>query len=402
MEIILIIILTTILLLLIWMGLKIRSGSRIEEIQLLHKVETEMLRENFENQRRELANQFEVLSRHILAEEQKRLRNENDTGIQALLSPLRSRLDEFQRLVSDAHEADLRGRANLAGQVEQLMKLNLTIGEEARRLTSALKRDTKIQGDWGEHILSTLLEKGGLVKGIHFDTQITRDSSGNVLRNEEGSQLRPDVVVYLPDQRSLIIDSKVSLTAFVDYCNASDDEQRQRHGRRHVESVKKHIKELAEKHYPEVIENACENVMMFMPMENAFLLAFELDDSLWRFAFERKVAVVSPTHLFSAIQIVSQLWVRDDQNKHVAKIAETGGKLYDKLASFCKTFEKIDSAITASRNAYDDAFAQLCSGRGNAIRQAMTLKNLGAKVSKPFPPKFIDANDDLSDEESDS
>lgn len=391
-----------------------RFESRLREMEDLHKREMMLMREHFEQQRNDLARQhseqverirrdselqFESISRRIFEEEKERLHSVNREGIDALLAPLKARMEEFQRMVTEAHASDVRGRANLAGQVEQLMKLNVTIGEEARNLTMALKGDSKVQGDWGEQVLTTLLEKGGLVKGIHYDTQLTRDSAGGVLRNDEGRALRPDAVIYLPDRRTLIVDSKVSLTAFVDYCNANTDEEKRAAARRHLDSVKKHIKELADKHYQKLVEHAAEHVIMFMPVESAYLEAVRLDSSIWSYAYERKVAIVTPSHLFSTMQIVSQLWTRDDQNRHVAKIAEAGGRLYDKLALFCRTFEKLDGSLNAARAAYDEALSQLCTGRGNALRQAAAMKELGAKVSKSIPQKFAEMALDNADEE---
>lgn len=429
MDVLIIIMLAVVCGVLVWLGISMKkAGSRrtesdneerneylrrLEDMERRHKMELELMKDNFETQRRDIIEQhqhhieqlrrdgearFESLSRKILDEEQQRLREANVQGMESILAPLRARMDEFQRVVTEARESDTRGRANLAGQVEQLMRLNITIGQEARNLTSALKGDSKLQGDWGEHILSTLLEKAGLEEGIHFDTQITRDSFGQVLRSDDGAGLRPDAVIYLPDHRSLIVDSKVSLTAFMDYCNASDDDMRKQAGRRHLESVKKHIRELAEKNYPKVIADAAEHVIMFMPVENAYIVALRLDPSLWNYAYSRKVAIVTPTHLFSTLQIVTQLWTRDDQNRHVAKIAEAGGKLYDKLAIFCRSFEKIDGALSAARTAYDDALRQLATGKGNALRQAEAMKELGAKVQKSIPQKFIDLSD-VSDED---
>lgn len=421
MDLLILILLGGVLAVLVWLGISQKRinylskrnkddeaelfSRKLEEMENRHRLELELLRSNFETQRHDLmqqyekqtqqirnesASQFEILSRKVFEDEKERLKAVNREGIEALLQPLKSRIEEFQRLVTDAHNADTKGRENLAGQVEQLMRLNLTIGQEARNLTSALKGDSKVQGDWGENILATILEKAGLVEGIHFDTQLTRDASGQVLRNETGNALRPDAVIYLPDRRSLIVDSKVSLTAFTDYCNAEDEDSRRNAGKRHLESVKKHIKELADKHYPDVVANAADHVVMFMPLENAYMVALRLDPTLWSYAYSRKVAIVTPVHLFSTLQIVSQLWTRDDQNRHVAKIAEAGGKLYDKLATFCKTFEKIDNSLTAARTAYDEALSQLCTGKGNAIKQASAMKELGAKATKAMPKKFED------------
>ena len=276
-------------------------------------------------------------------------------------------------------------------QIERLVKLNETIGEEARNLTSALKGNSKVQGDWGEMILETLLENAGLERGINFETQLTRDSGGNVLKNDEGKLLRPDVLIKLPDNHSIIVDSKVSLTAFIDYCNAEDENVRIVAGKKHLQSVYAHIDELYAKMYQNNLKGAADYVMMFIPNESAYIAAVQLDINLWKYAYERGVIIVSPTHLFSVMSIVSQLWRQDKQNRNAMMIAERGGKLYDKLVLFMDSFEKVGKSIDDAMTSYNKSFNQLRTGKGNVLRQAEDMKALGAKASKSLPERLSDS-----------
>jgi DNA recombination protein RmuC len=378
-----------------------------------HEHEMELMRKNYEEQRRDLrddfnrriealkaetASEYRDLSQQILRAESDRLSRQNVDQLGAMLTPFKERLESFRQLVVDSYDKENQARSSLSGQVEQLMKLNQVISREAHDLTTALKGDSKTQGDWGEMVLETLLEQAGLTRDVHFHVQATRDAYGNTLRNEEGNLLRPDVVLHLPDHKDLIVDSKVSLSAFADYCATNDPKEQEVLGRKHLESVKKHIKELADKKYQDNLKNAGDHVLMFMPTENAYLLAIRLDPTLWRYAYENRVAIVSPTHLFSVVQIISQLWKQDDQNRHVIRIAEEGGKLYDKLCTFCVSFEKISTALTQARRSYDDAYKTLATGHGNAISKAMKMREMGAKATKTFPTAIAeDASDDAVD-----
>lgn len=381
--------------------MKADFAERIARMEDASERRVEEMRKEFARQNRELetrynqqmeavqkqsAMEFQNISQQILDSKAKTLSDANNSQLDAILTPLKERIENFNTLVRDSYAKENASRQGLKEQIDVLMNLNKDIGQEARNLTTALKGNSKTQGDWGEMMLQTLLQQGGLEEGIHYEIQVTRDENGNVLKSEDGaSSLRPDVVINLPDSKKLIVDSKVSINAFVEYCSCEDEDKRNALGKQHLESVKRHIKELGEKNYPASMNNACEHVLMYVPIENAYSLAMQLDNTLWKYAYEKKVAIVSPTHLFSVVQIISQLWTQDAQNKNVMKIAEEGGKLYDKLSKFCEHFKKISENLEKAKTSYDDAYKALTSGRGNVISKAENMKKLGAKATKTLP-----------------
>ena len=368
---------------------------QIDLLNQQHARQMEMLTAKYEKQnesiRREMMLQFNVLASDVLKRNSESLKEANSEQIDALLRPLKENIESFKKTISEGYVKETSSRKLLEVQIERLVKLNETIGEEARNLTSALKGNSKVQGDWGEMILETLLENAGLERGINFETQLTRDSGGNVLKNDEGKMLRPDVLIKLPDNHSIIVDSKVSLTAFVDYCNAEDENVRIVAGKKHLQSVYAHIDELYAKMYQNNLKGAADYVMMFIPNESAYIAAVQLDINLWKYAYERGVIIVSPTHLFSVMSIVSQLWRQDKQNKNAMLIAERGGKLYDKLVLFMDSFEKVGKSIDDAMTSYNKSFNQLRTGKGNVLRQAEDMKNLGAKASKSLPERLSDS-----------
>lgn len=368
---------------------------QIDLLTRQHARQMEMLTAKYEQQnealRQEMMLQFNVLASDVLKRNSESLKEANSEQIDALLRPLKENIESFKRTISEGYVKESSSRKLLEVQIERLVKLNETIGEEARNLTSALKGNSKVQGDWGEMILETLLENAGLERGINFETQLTRDGSGNVLKNEEGKLLRPDVLIKLPDNHSIIVDSKVSLTAFVDYCNAEDENVRIVAGKKHLQSVYVHIDELHAKMYQNNLKGAADYVMMFIPNESAYIAAVQLDINLWKYAYERGVIIVSPTHLFSVMSIVSQLWRQDKQNRNAMLIAERGGKLYDKLVLFMESFEKVGKSIDDAMTSYNKSFNQLRTGKGNVLRQAEDMKALGAKASKSLPERLSDS-----------
>lgn len=368
---------------------------QIDLLTRQHARQMEMLTAKYEQQnealRQEMMLQFNVLASDVLKRNSESLKEANSEQIDALLRPLKENIESFKKTISEGYVKETSSRKLLEVQIERLVKLNETIGEEARNLTSALKGNSKVQGDWGEMILETLLENAGLERGINFETQLTRDSGGNVLKNDEGKLLRPDVLIKLPDNHSIIVDSKVSLTAFVDYCNAEDENVRIVAGKKHLQSVYAHIDELYAKMYQNNLKGAADYVMMFIPNESAYIAAVQLDINLWKYAYERGVIIVSPTHLFSVMSIVSQLWRQDKQNRNAMLIAERGGKLYDKLVLFMDSFEKVGKSIDDAMTSYNKSFNQLRTGKGNVLRQAEDMKALGAKASKSLPERLSDS-----------
>ena len=371
------------------------ANRQIDLLNQQHARQMEALTAKYEKQnealRKEMMLQFNVLASDVLRKNSESLKAANSEQIDALLRPLKENIESFRTMVNDGYVKENSSRKLLELQIERLVKLNETIGEEARNLTSALKGNTKVQGDWGEMILETLLENAGLERGINFETQLTRDGRGKVLKNDEGKLLRPDVLIKLPDNHSVIVDSKVSLTAFVDYCNAEDEKVRIVAGKKHLQSVYSHIDELHSKMYQNNLKGASDYVMMFIPNESAYIVAVQLDINLWKYAYDRGVIIVSPTHLFSVMSIVSQLWRQDNQNKNAMLIADRGGKLYDKLVLFLDSFEKVGKSIDDAMTSYHKSFNQLRTGKGNVLRQAEDMKNLGAKASKSLPERLSDS-----------
>lgn len=310
------------------------------------------------------------------------LRQENIRQIDAVLSPLRTKIEDFSKNVRDSHIDATASRRSLSDQIERLMRLNASIGEEARNLAGALKGNSKIQGDWGETMLETILEREGLRKGINYDTQVTRDASGKVLRDEEGSVRRPDMVVYLPGDRSLIIDSKTSLSAYIDYYNASDPETAASLAKKHADSVRRHIDELSRVQYPKLVKGSAEYVVMFIPNDGAFMAATAADSGLWEYASRKKIVLASPSHLMAIVQLTSQLWREENQRTNAAEIARVAGLLYDKVAAFVADMKMVEKNINAAEAAYRNAYSKLTGGSQSVISRAERLRNLGAKVSK--------------------
>lgn len=375
-----------------------RLDETVEKMRNDHQRELlateERTRRDAQERDRMLLERVEALSQKLAVGQADRISAQSNREMQNVVEPLRRHLENFDRLMRESADRENSARAQLKGQIDSLIALNQSIGDEARQLTQALKGDSKVQGDWGEMQLTTLLEQAGLEQGIHFRTQVTRDESGRVIRSEEGGDLRPDVIVNLPDDKKLIIDSKVSLTAYADYASAEDKEQRRTAARRHLDSVRKHIRELAAKHYPDSIQGACDQSLMFLPLEGAFTLAVSLDADLLRFAASLKVAIVTPVHLYSVVQLAAQLWRQDAQDRNTLEIAQAGGRLYDKLAIFLETFDKVGETLRRSQEQYDQARKQISTGKGNLLSRAEKLRALGAKTTKNLPkPDDNDSGD---------
>lgn len=357
---------------------------RLAELDKRHAAEISELH-------RKTSADFELIAAKTIRQQTEQIKKLNDESIDNILDPLRRKIDDFNRTVTECYVNENASRKSLSDQLERLMKLNMTIGEEARQLTSALKGDSKVQGDWGEMILETILENAGLSKGVNFLVQPTTDLSGNKLVGNDGKGLRPDIVLLLPDNHRMIIDSKVSLTAYVRLCEADNKQEADLQSARHLESVKRHIDELAAKQYPVFFPNSFEHTMMFIPNEGAYLAAVKADSQLWKYAFDKKIVMVSPTHIFSVMQIVAQLWRQDAQNKNAAEIAKLGGLLYDKFTSFLKEFQSIEKNLDLASRSYSRAYDNLTKGSTSIVSRAERLRNLGAKASKRIPEEMINS-----------
>ncbi|MCM1349460.1 MAG: DNA recombination protein RmuC [Firmicutes bacterium] len=329
---------------------------------------------------------FRLLANELLSAHTEQLRLRNETGLNQLLTPLKDDIERFRRQVTDFYGKEAAERFSLQEKIKELIEANRSIGLEARELSNALRGNSKIQGDWGEMVLERILEDSGLREGEEYEIQKQRDDAGRVLKDDTGHQLRPDVVVKYPGGRVMVIDSKVSLKAFVEYVNSTGDSERERFGKLHLTSMLKHITELAEKKYQDYVgRQRLDFVMMFVPNENAYSTAMMLDPGLWQRAYEKRVLMVSPTQLVASLKIVYQLWTQDRQTRNAIEIAERSGAMYDKFVGFVSDMEKIERSLQTTNAAYESAMKKLRDGTGSLIVRAEKLRELGVKASKRLP-----------------
>ena len=327
--------------------------------------------------------EFKNLATEILEEKSKNFSKKSQKSIDELLNPLKTKIEEFKKQVSDTYEKETRERFSLVKEIEQLANLNSQLTLDAQSLTKALKGDSKVQGDWGEMILENILEQSGLSKGREYFVQESFD-------NDEGGKSRPDVVVRYPGNRCVIIDSKVSLTNYEQYISASTDSEKEEALKKHVLSVSKHVKELSDKNYQDLMKD-CKSpdfVMMFLPIEPAYLLAIQNSPSLWQNAYKKKILLISPTNLIAALRMIRELWYQDKQNRNVAEIAKESGSLIDKFMGLLEDFDKIEKAIKNLDKSYTEARKKLHTGKGNLLSKAEKIKKLGAKSKKEMPSSF--------------
>lgn len=350
------------------------ENARLDEQLRQQSEERKALRAESEMIFREIANS-------IFDEKSKVMRENNRTQLGDILTPFKSDLEHLKKTINDCYIGEMSEVKSLKEQVKDLTDLNNTIGREAKELTMALKGNSKVQGDWGEMLLKQLLEKSGLEEGVNYVLQATENEDGSKIKSEEGGQLRPDAIFYLPEGKSLIIDSKVSLTAYTDYINASVEEQPAKLAA-HLRSVKLHIDELARKEYPKYVKNSADFVMMFVPNEGAYLAALNADKDLWESAYNRHIVIISPTHLISVLKLMYQLWIRDKQTKNALKIADETGKLYDKFVGFVSDLEEVGKHLDKAGAVYEEAHKKLSSGKGNLLSRVEGIKELGIKTSK--------------------
>lgn len=327
---------------------------------------------------------FQDVAKELLAEQSRTMRETNELRMSEIVKPLTQNLESLKRSIDGYKTEQVSYAAALKQQIKDLSDMNRNIGQEAKELTLALRGDSKVQGDWGEMMLKQILDMSGLQEGVNYETQMTRETDGTVLKTDDGARMRPDVVFFMPDNKRLIIDAKTSLSAYVDYVNATDDDTRSDALRRHLLSVRKHVDELANKNY-QSIKDSADFVMMFIPNEPAYMLAMSSDASLWEYAYKRQVVMVSPSHLISVVKLISQLWARDNQSKNAIAIAEEAGKMYDKLVGFIADLDAVGKALENAQKAHSDAKKKLFDGRGNLVGRAQKVKELGAKASKLLP-----------------
>ncbi|HCI14233.1 MAG: recombinase RmuC [Gallionellales bacterium GWA2_60_142] len=356
--------------------LEAERSQSVEKLQLLQNAEAQ------------LTDRFKTLAGEILEDKTKRFTEQNQTNLNQLLEPLKVKITEFQGKVEEVYVQEGKDRSALAEQVKQLVTLNNQLSKDAHNLTSALKGQAKAQGNWGELILERVLEASGLRKGHEYDVQESHTRA-------DGTRAQPDVVVHLPEERHLIVDAKVSLTAYEEHANAESESQREAALKRHLESVRAHIKELSEKNYQQLYGlKSLDFVLMFIPVEPAFMLAISHDSELWQDAWKKNVLLVSPSTLLFVVRTVAHLWRQEQQNRNAQDIASRGAELYDKLVGFVGDLENLGDKLDQAKRSYDGALNKFASGRGNVIRQAEMLKELGVKPTKQLSQKLVELSQD--------
>jgi DNA recombination protein RmuC len=342
--------------------------------------ETERQRE-----RNDLENRFKAIANDILLNNSREISQQNTTRLNEVLQPMKENFELFRRTITESYDREARERFSLADRIKELMELNRVISDETHRLTDALKGNSKMQGDWGEMILENILERSGLERGREFEVQQTTI-------NESGTRLRPDVIINYPGDRKIIIDSKVSIQAYLAMLDTTDPEKAAALGKAHIASIKNHITELRNKRYQDYVgDDKIDFVMMFIPHEGAYLAAMQLDPTLWQTAYDSRVLIISPTHLMSVVKLVEQLWRHDRQTRNAITIAEEAGRMLDKFRGFIDDMDKMDRNINSLRDSWNNAFGKLSSGNGNLIGRAEKLRKLGVKATKDLPERYTNA-----------
>jgi len=363
------------------------------------KTTNENLLEKLNNQKSELEElqkkfktEFENLANRILEEKSSKFTEQNKTNLDIILNPLKEKIREFEDKVERSYKIESTERISLKEQIKLLMDQNKTLSTEANNLTRALKGDVKKQGNWGEVILERILERSGLVKDQEYKTQVSTT-------NDDGRKLQPDVVVFLPDEKHIVIDAKVSLIAYEAMVNCTDEVEREKCILQHITSVKNHVKILGEKNYQYTNNlNSPDFVLLFMPIESSFSTAIQADNELYNFAWDRKIVIVSPTTLLATLRTIASIWKQERQTRNALEIAERAGRLYDKFAGFTEDMLKVGSKLIDSKTSYDDAMKKLSEGSGNLVSSVEKLKSLGAKASKSIPSRLIERAESVDEE----
>lgn len=342
-----------------------------------------------------LNTQFENLAGKIFDERSKQFTEHHKTSLDHIVTPLREQLGEFKQRIETVYDNENKDRISLREEIVSLRRDTAQMNQEALNLTRALKGDKKAQGNWGEMILETVLEKSGLRKGIEYETQ-------GAFRDEDNRLFKPDVIVRLPEDKDVVIDSKVSLLAYERYCSSEDDQERIAALKQHAEAVRNHIKGLSNKDYSALKGlRSLDFVLLFMPIESAFIAAFQADEGLFTDAFEHKIIVVTPTTLLATLRTIENIWRYERRNENARVIADKAGSLYDKLCGFVEDMEKLGKQLSTVNSTYDAMRSKLSQGRGNLISQAGSFVELGVKVKKTLP-KTITGQAGIDSDENES
>lgn len=341
--------------------------------------------------------EFKNVANEILDQKSKSLEETSTKNIKTLLDPLNKDLKDFKEKVDKVYSDEARERHSLEGQVKRLVDSSAQVSQQAENLTNALKGNVKQQGNWGEMILSSILENSGLTENReYFLQEFIKDKSGEIIKDENGNGLQPDVTIHYPDERKVIVDSKVSLVAWERYMSETDINAQKQALDAHIKSLKAHIDGLSKKNYPKYAK-ALDHVILFVPIEPAFLEAVKQDTGLWKYAYDKKVLIVGPTNLLLVLKIVADIWQIEKQSKNAIEIAEKAGELYDKLLGFVESMEDVGAGLKKANQNYEKAMGQLSTGKGNAIKKAEELKGLGADTKKQFPERLIDNTEILGE-----
>jgi DNA recombination protein RmuC len=353
---------------------------------------TKYLQEKLDTQKTEIAEtkkqfntEFENIATKILDDKTKKFTDLNKTNLETILNPLGNEIKDFKKKVEEVYDKESKERFSLGKEVEKLVLANQKISEEASNLTNALTTKPHTQGGWGEMILESILEKSGLTKDQHYFLQnYLQDDNGEYLINDKGDRMKPDAIVSYPDNRKVIVDSKVSLTAYNKYISATNEENKKKYLAEHLQSVKGHIDDLSSKNYQDFAPSL-DFVMMFVPIEPAYLIAIHADQDLWAYAYKKRILLTNPSNLIVALKMIVDLWMRDNQNKNHQEIVDRGGKLYDKFAMVLESVEDIGTNLKTTQKSYNTVINRLSEGNDNVLKQVEKLKTLGAKAKKNLP-----------------
>ncbi|MEI8085717.1 MAG: DNA recombination protein RmuC [Paludibacter sp.] len=361
-------------------GMEVATLSAMNE-NLAEKLENQ--KAEIENLQKRLTTEFENIATKILKERSDEFSLSNHKNLSEILNPLKERIQLFEKKVDETYDKELRDKISLREEVRKLTEMNARVSQDANNLTNALKGDVKKQGNWGEIVLERVLERSGLTRGQEFEREVVVDGA-------DYSVQRPDVIIHLPDNKHIIIDSKVSLVAYERFVSSESDEHRMEHLKNHIVSLRSHVKLLSEKNYQNAQNlNTPDFVLMFMPIEASFSVAVQGDGEIFSYAWERKIVIVSPTTLLATLRTISSIWKQENQTKNAQEIARLSGALYDKFIGFTEDMVKIKANIDRTSSAYDDAVKKMKDGSGNIIRTAEKIKELGAKTgNKSLPNGF--------------
>ncbi len=330
-----------------------------------------------------LTSEFELIAGRILKERSAELVGVNQKQLGDLLNPLKEKIQSFEKKVDETYDKELRDRVSLREEVRKLTELNVRVSEDANNLARALKGDVKKQGNWGEMVLERVLEMSGLTRDVEYSVQ-------EELRGNDGERLRPDVIINLPDEKHIVIDAKVSLVAYQRMSSSEDETERAFFLEEHIKSLRRHVKELGEKNYQSAGHlNTPDFVLMFLPIEASFAVAVQAGDDLYSYAWDRKIVIVSPTTLLATLRTVASIWKQENQTKNAQHIAKLSGALYNKFVGFVEDMQKVKLGIERAAKSYDDAYSKLCTGKGNMVRTAERIRDMGARVgNKSLPTDF--------------